>query len=477
VEPEPEPELTPVQSTDQFAPRVVAVLPLRDFTLTDDALFLDASSTAFRAQAREARAVEEAITTHLHEDARFRALRLDAIQTGLERRYRALTGLKVVKERYLFGRSLYEEMRLEAAIDALRQAERMAHENFADLVSPDLMADIYLVLGLAEAELGRADLAHISFKRMFLVDPTRTVPRGYYPEPVQAAFIGARRDLRESSKADLFDVLPRVERLLAASEADDALFSYIEQVDGRRVLRFGVYSRATRSIYAREEVVLGDAGGSAEGGTEAIGRAVSRWFACTPAQLQSNGATARSANHGKFYIDTSGTYGVYLAVPTRELFHNVGFVVNAAYNAAPNLDLFGKITILTAFADPRQDLTDGSLTSLRFVFGAGVALERGIWRGFIRPGIELHYVGPFTVVTNPTCKFWGLDDERCPRTGYRDLDGALLGGVNLGTGFTVSVAKGVYIATQANISLYFPLLEQTELNYLFNAEFGIGYSF
>lgn len=470
----------------EFEPRRLAVLPIRDFSLFDDELF-DAkpgsppvpgrSDASPHATARGAaiRAIERQVLDLVSANPRFAVVSTDQIRAGLDKKFQVAAGLALVRERFALGRSLYEELRVEAAIEMLTEAAKSAQQLFAEVADPALLADIYLTLGLAERERGRADLAHIAFKRMYSVDPTRTVPAGYYPSAVEKALRGARTDLRATAKADFFSLSPKVDAFLEASGADEALFAYVETIEDQLVLRLAVYSRHTHGFSSRELIPFT----LTEADADAVDRALSRWFACTPSTLVQPAGPPRSHQFGKMFIDTAGAYGVYFGFPTREIFHNVGFTFQAAYNIAPKLDLFAKVSLMTAFSDPRQDLTDGSLTSMRTVIGAGVAFETGIWRPFIRPGIELHYVGPFTVVKNPNCKFWGLDDERCPQNdnAYRKVDDALLAGVNLATGFSVAAARGVYLTTQVGFSLYFPLLEETELNYLLSAELGLGYSF
>jgi hypothetical protein len=470
--PEPSKErLREVKAGTRLRSRKVILLPFREPPASAASLF----SEDPRGPEQPLSAIESTVGRIIDADERVTWMSSEALRAELDQTRRVQAGAVLVRERYTLGKALYEDLRVADAINMLAGAERTASELFLEVVDPALVADIQLTLALCHLEAGRPELAHVALKRMFRYHPERRFPRGYYPPATEAAFVAALTDLAQSESRELVMDLDRIERLLAEVGADDVFSAQLRTSEQGHVIDLVVYSRKSRSFLYRGEVPIR----FDDGDIERLDRAVSRWLACVPSEVTSGPSAASRGAFGTVLLDTSVAHGVYFGVPTREIFHNVGFSFNAAYAVRPELDIFGKVNLFTAFADPRQDLSTGTLTSVRTIIGAGVVFERGPWRGFVRPGIDLHYVSPFTVVNNSSCKFWGLEDPRCPQTSsaFRKVDSALLGGVNIATGVAVSLGRGLYITTQVSFSLYFALLESTDLNYLLGSELGLGYSF
>jgi hypothetical protein len=465
----------PAPSSLRYEPIAVLAVPFRDAALDPERIFqpLADDPTAER-HAAALDALERHARSVISDDPRTRWVDRQAARKALERVRSFSAGVDLVRERFRLGRDLYDELRLDEAIDNLHVAESTGLSLYLDVMEPELIADIELYLGLSLLEKGRTELAHVALKRMFEVDPTRRFRRGYFPAPVEAAFVAAVVDLSAEGVSIPASRLERVDALLEEIGADVALTGFMGERNGASELLVMVYDAQARAFRVREILPIQSDGDD----IERLDRALSRWLACMDARIAPvEGAAQTPSLYGRAMLDTSITHGVYFGHPTSQPFHNVGFAFNVAYQVKPQLDVFGKIHLQTAFADPGQDLQGGDLTSVRTVFGAGVSFEKGIWRGFVRPAIDIHFVGPFTVIADPNCKMWGRDHPRCPTSAITDVSSAILGGFNVSSGVAIRAGAGLYVTAQANISLYFPLLDTTDLNYLLASELGVGYTF
>lgn len=460
----------------EFSPIGVIFLPFRDYTTSATDLFYDSSVPGPPEKVVNVwlNDVFKDLVATTETEARI-AIRHD-VRSRLDKSRRYESTKQVVEERYSLGLDLYQELRLESSEASLNLASKTAQDNFVDIQDPVIYANIQLTLALVLLEKGETNLAHVALKRMFLVDPNRRFTKGYYPANVETALMAAWTDLQQTASLELAFELDSIETLLREVRAREVVTGALVKQGDASVLRFVIYDGAARAFRMREDIPI------RQGDPHPIGleTAMSRWLACLP------GATLRTQDRSEFpgpanptrriTVDSGLAHGLYLTRPTRDYFNSLGLVINVGWHAMPGLDVYAKLNLYSSIADPLRDL-QGSLTSARLVLGSGLRFGNNRWQGELHPGIDLHYLGQFTVLTDPWCKYLGTNNDRCDKTSVTDAGATLQIGVNLGIGLRAYLSTNLYVTAQANFSLYPIKLQETNLNYLIGSELGVGYAF
>lgn len=468
--------IQPAPADLEFSPIGVAFLPIRDYTRSSTHLFSEQPTKDASGKSANPRVDELVKKMVAMAETEPRITVRHNLIARLDKSRRYSSTKQVVEERYSLGRDLYQELRLEPAEESLNLASKMAQDNFVDILDPVIYADIQLTLALVLLEQGETNLAHVALKRMFLVDPERRFAKGYYPASVEAAITGAWTDLQETGSVEMAFELDAVERLLRDVRAREVVTGALVKRDGVIVLRLVIYDGVGRAFRVREDIRVD----SNERESSQLDAAISRWLACLPAatiKLNTKSDFPGPANPARrITVDSGLAHGLYLTRPTRDYFNSLGLVINVGWHAMPGLDVYAKINLYSSIADPLRDL-QGTLTSARLILGSGLRFGDNRWQGELHPGIDLHYMGRFTVLTDPWCKFLGTNNERCNKTSVTDTEATLQIGVNLALGVRAYLSPNLYVAAQANFSLYPIKLQETNLNYLIGSELGVGYAF
>ncbi|NOZ02617.1 MAG: hypothetical protein GXP54_12105 [Deltaproteobacteria bacterium] len=372
------------------------------------------------------------------------------------------------------GSELYRNFRLNDAVKALEKGVEAARSEFLDVTDPDLLSDLYLFLGLSYLEAGSAALAHVSFKNMFFVTPGRRFMKGYFPDEAEIAIHAAAVDFRKTFPIGRpLGSAARATRFARKSGARQLVYVFLSRggegdVVGVRVLGPSGPHRSFIPEFSTDFSYK-----NASQAKELVSRAMSAWLAC--AKLPSR--VEPKHRLPSFYMDTSGSYSVFLKYPTRNVFHNVGFGIGLSYQILENLDFFTRLNLFTSFPDKYDDLVVG-YTAFKGTLGVGYTL-RGDWgRMFLHTGFDLQYLSDFASSTSPNCKFFGVDSEFCASADVKGLPYRFLGGINVTIGANVTISGPIYLLVQAGITAYFfPAGLDAPLNYPFTAEIGLGYAF
>ncbi len=458
-------------------PAVVLFMPLRDYSAPPQDLFVASPPKPVFEGAPPHAEVLDAVTNRLEAvvraDPRVKWLDLESVRSTLERKPEFGRVVQLVDRQVALGREYYDNTRLDDAARVLEAARGDAEGAYLDVLAPQVFANIELLLGLVYLEQGKPGAAHVALRRMARVDPTRRFERGYYPREAEEAIAQAYTDVQMTGPGDIVTGLERTERLLARVGADIVVTGFVARPTGQPQLLLVAYDRRSKAFILRETIPVRSAPRCAR----AVDLALSRMLACLSprhvAQPRSKPA------FGRFSLDAAVAHGVYFLHPTRDIFHNIGFSLNAALRVRRPVELFAKLNLYSSLPDRRADLETSDLVTARFIAGGGVAFERGVFKGFVRPGVEVQYASPFTVRTSPDCKFFPLGHPRCPADadGIQHFDGSVLLGFNVAVGLAVATRTGIYVAIQTSMSLYFPFLRASDVNFLLGSELGLGFTF
>ncbi len=380
----------------------------------------------------------------------------------------------VVRGLLHLGLERYKDLRIGPAITVLDQGVTAALADFLDVFSPDLVSDLYLYLGLSHLENGNPALAHVAFKNLFWATPDRRFPRGYFPPDAEAELRSAALDFLRTYPKETY--LGSVERTVQfVTRYRLAVVCYVfatgnDQATSRIEVR--VFEGRGKG---RGTVGLGSMAGFPFAGqddaAERVSRVLTAWAACV--ELPSRELKVRQKP--RFFMDTSGAYLLYLKVPTRKLFHNAGFGLGLAWQAAEGLDVFGRVSIFESFPDSYGDLLEG-FWSIRGVVGVGYSLVGDWGRVFVHSGLDINYLSDFASTTDPQCKFWPDDPNRCVSS--RIKRPSYLVGINGAVGVNVRLAGPIYLMAQVGSTGYFFSNNSSpEVNFPFIAELGLGYAF
>ena len=448
--------------------RRVAVLPGRDYRIDPSALFIEGEpSSSLDGGAALANAAA-AILAREPEVVPVRPADLHQADESADSPELVVRGLLHL------GQERYRDIRIPEAIAALEQGIASARRVFLDVLSPDLVSDLYLYQGLCYLEQGQVALAHVAFKNLLLATPGRRFRKGWFPQATEAAMRTAAEDfIRTTPPESLLGGLERVEAFLKFARATAAVATYLTGAPGEagsvevRVAEISRQPGGRLVLAARAESKWS----GPEAAAETVSRTVSGWLAC--AVLPSREVTEKP--YARFFLDTTAAYSVFLRVPTRRIFSNAGFGLGLAWQVREGLDLFGRVNVLNAFEDQFGDLVKQFWT-IRAQAGVGYSL-RGNWgRVFFHTGIAFDYLSGFESTTDPNCKFWPNDPARCPASNVRRP--RYLVGAAVALGVDVTLYGPIYFVFQAGVAAYFVSNEtDTPVNFPVSLETGLGYAF
>jgi hypothetical protein len=382
------------------------------------------------------------------------------------------SGEIIVRGLLHLGIERYKDIRIPAAITALEQGAEAAMAEFLDILSPDLVSDIYLYLGLSRLENGEDALAHVAFKNMFTVTPGKHFQKGYYPKDAEDAITKAAIDVSKSHQGDvLLSSALRADRFMKRHKVNAVCTLSISKALGsKKEVEIRLFERPKRgkglvSLSVMDRFALD------EGTQERISKTLTAWASC--ADVPSRRLEKRKTP--RFFMDTSAAYAVYLKTPTRRHFHNAGLGIGLAWHAAEGLDILGRLNVFNSFPDPYEDLIS-DFWSVQAIAGAGYSLIANWGRVFVHFGLEMNYLSDFASTTDPQCKFWPNDLSRCDRS--RIKNPSILLGINGTVGFNITISGPISLNFQTGVSAYYYSNKGVpDINFPYLLELGFGYAF
>ena len=391
------------------------------------------------------------------------------------RRYRE--GILLAREWFNLGVDQFKALRIRRALENLDRAKKLYLEVFQDVVDPFSLAELQLFRGLALGERNAQELAHVAFKRMFAFDPWKRFRPGYYAPATERALQAAVVDFLLTFDRDrvLLDD-ERARGFLKEMELDALLYGYLgRDGEGRPALHVLVYDRETGRVTLHDTALVD--GGA--GDRESIDRLVTRWLSCVRWEHVREPEGPHTA---RLFVDAGFGHSFFLDTPTREFFHNVGFVGSVAWQVTSSFDVFAHFNVMTTLPDSNKDLFR-SATTFQAIIGAGFTFRGRRLRFYVHPGIDLNYLGQLAWTLDPSCKFWAsLPPEEWPAGACDDrlidsLDPPILLGINVATGLDIFLTRDLYLNLQAATSFYFFPFEATDtLNFPLMFELKVGYA-
>lgn len=463
------PGLSSAQVPERKAKRVV-VLPARSLPDQCSLLFESGAVEPSRWQ-KFHRSLESALSSA--EDVKL--MPFVELRSLLSRRSEYRDKVVLGREFYLLAQEEYQDVRQAEAESHLRRAVEILDGIYYDLVEPEAMAQILLLLGVTQVERGQAGQAHVSMRRALFLWPSLHMAKGYYPAAVEAALLTACEDLQASMGGFPLNTMERAVEFLRANNLDTLLVMLATGQGESQHLEVVSLERSTRSVSFRESLtlpVLQDQDG------DVASKLASRWVTCAPFE-EKPVAKSRAERSWTF----AGTYQNlgYLANPTRDLLFNWGFSFNGSHFSVPTFGLMGKLQFISSIPDPYGDLLE-ELRSVRLVVGPVFALTGEWWRLFVLPGAEAHALGSFRTSRDPDCKFYEIDSPgyqaACDLGRVKRYDLAVQGGVHLALGGQIYFSNQLFLELSVSFSGYFlPISRSFELNFPVGIEAGGGIAF
>jgi len=390
---------------------------------------------------------------------------------------------KLYTDRLALARDLVEEgvrdherMRLEEAVRKLEKARDLYGETFQAWIDPKAVAEAYLTLAVAHLEGGRQDRAHLVFKGLLELDPSRKLPVGYYSQRAIDAFGVARADL--FSGADLSLRPPEAARIGRAAGARYVLSAHLRsRARGGAALVVALHDARDGRVLDRESVPAGQAPTAWR-----IDRLTSRLLACIrPDEPTRPNEDPFSGGRWLVGVDLSGA--VFGARPVRESFVQTGLSARGDFLVRPQLVAVSRVTLarssglsLSRLGEDgykHEDLRD-PLDSLTVLLGIGPRLARrdDSLAAFAAVGLEALVPTEVRVTRDAGCK-WG-PPYACRA---RRHDPGLVLGAGAVVGATWALLGPVVLQAEVGVSYYLAALGDNELNLPVRTAVGLGYRF
>lgn len=448
----------------------MVVLPARALPDKCESIFSSSGAETGRFQ-KLGRSLESALVAS--EDVKlipFVELRSELARKG---DYRDKVGLG--REYYLLAQEEYQDLRQAEAEAHLKKAVEVLDSIYYDMVEPEAMAQILMLLGVTQLERGQAGAAYVSLRRALFLWPAMRITKGYYPEAVEASLMTACTDLRDSLSSVPLSTLERSLAFMGANHLDTLLFLILTPDAPGPRLHVVALEQSTRTVGFREVLAMGD--DPAQDG-ELASALASRWAACAPFESKKS-EESRVDRVWTF----AGTYQnmAYITNPTRDLLFSWGFSFNGSYFVVPTFGFMGKLQFFSSLPDSHRDLLD-ELRSVRLVVGPVFALTGDWWRLFVSPGAEAHALGSFRISRDPDCKFYAADSEgyaaMCDTGRVKHYDLAMQGGLHVAMGGQFYFSNKLFLEFSADFSTYFvPFDRSFDMNFPVALEAGGGISF
>lgn len=379
----------------------------------------------------------------------------------------------VASERFDLGVLRYHEIQPVEALSHLAKARELYQSVYADVAHPHELADVAFYQGLILVEQKEPTKAHMALRDLLTLDPTRRFERGYYPDAIEQALMGAQADI--ASHTDLIIGLFSPDRLDGLSKLLDVQVFVLALVDGTPSapsLRLAIYDQRVRGFATSEHISLADEA-LAE---DELDRVLTAWHACAVEADKSG--MYRKPPRKRLFFDISYAHGVWLKHSrTRDPLQSLGAELTLTWEPTPVLSLFLRASQLDTLVDGNGDLLDDFIQT-RLTLGAGLAFGPTSVRFFARMGLDVGLaLSAIGMTTDVDCKFFGTDSDRCGASFRADAP-AVWFGLDFSLGTRVALVDGWYLTVSAGIASY--VLEPDisgALNFPFHGSLGFGAPF
>lgn len=370
------------------------------------------------------------------------------------------------------GVTRYNDLQAAQALADLDRASVLYREVFADIADPDVVADADLYRGLVLTEQGELGQAHVVFRELLLLDPTRRFDPGYYPAAVEKALGDAQADIGgQANKLANRYPLERLEGLAELLKVDVWVIALIDGPPDGPVLRLAIYDHRTRGITSSERLLLADP--EAE---DRVERTIAAWSTCAvEAQREKR---LRPPPRKRWFLDIGYVHGLWLTHRrTRELLQTIGGHIAVTYEPTKAFQLYFRGIQLATLPDSNGDLLDVFVTT-RLGAGAGLVIGKPAFRFFARTGLEVGLsTSAIDMTTDVDCKHFGSTHPRCGSV-FTAQAPAVWVGIDFSLGSRIELARGWYLTISTGVAsyVYDPTLVG-DLNFPWYGTIGFGAPF
>lgn len=311
----------------------------------------------------------------------------EQIRSRLLKRAGYMTALNLARQAAKRGVEDHRHVRLESAITELRSALDAFLTLEHELLAPQEVGEVALLLAQAQQEAGHAEEADRSWRRALVLAPSLQLRPGIdSPAAVQAleqarAALAANPPSPPSSFLQPPAELDARTHILRTRLVGDELEVRIQSAGSLRVERQGYKD------------------------PEAGDRLASRVWSCLPYGR----AEGPPPHRTQLYLNVGPQVGVYAYSPAVEHFVHVGGMVSAYLLVAPQLTFNASVALTNSGRDRSQDLRE-DVTVARMAMGAGFQWQRN--RLMLGAGLSVEGATASDVVItrNVACKHFEAED-------------------------------------------------------------------
>ncbi len=400
------------------------------------------------------------------------------------------------------GLEHYRELKLAEAVEYLNRAKNAYLRVGYDFVDPREVSEtlLYLALSLLEQDDSKAAVALGVVREMILMDPSRELKAGYFPENVVSTYDVALKGLtQELERRGLPLEMDSVARRLAEfSSVDRVILGFtVPSSSGRGyVARLFVWSRRSEKVEWSDEHFVEDV--QDELLSSVFSRMAARWADCVKqpevrVDVQGGGGVQarQEGEPGEIGFELGLSYGTYLVFPRLRStlgpappgqiahFGNYGLSFLGQYRVKRELSLYSKVQFWVSQREHSGLIDARDVTALRSFLGAELVARLGRFKPGVRLGVEVSHLSDFEILGEIGCVPRNRSGECAPEFSSQEYTGHnILLGVNLSPVLSWRLNSSLDITGSTGVSYYlYSGTESEEVNVPWSNELGVRYRF
>jgi hypothetical protein len=403
-------------------------------------------------------------------------------QSDLERAVKSSRGfsdkIKIAELATELGIDNYKNLDASRAQRHLREALDNYNRLHYALADPQRVAEVsmYLSLSYIEQDARTIELFNM-LQRMILLDPSRQIRQGFYPDDVVRAYREARRSLIELLRAEGPEKRD-AERLARLADTDYAIYGYAWPTDEQayRVALY-VYSRKEQRFLPPETLEIDSIEPQAL--NAAGNRLMSRFVPCFERPRQEQPSTmVQTDGDSPFSLEFGFAYASFWQYPQAlqewtKPWGNYGVGINARLHLTRDFGLTAGISVLNSLRDYAGFLTN-DFSTLRGFVGGDMGIDVGDFNFGMQFNLETTMLGDFRACAHP--------EAICvTRSGGEDTvyigNRGMMMGINARPRVFWRAYRSFSLVTSVSASYYFVPLSGRDFNFPITGQVGVSYRF
>ncbi len=399
-----------------------------------------------------------------------------SLESELEETANHEAQLKLARDATQLGLEAFRQLDRARALDLLGRALEYYDALLHDLTAPEEVAEVLLYLALSELDEKRTLTAIEHMQRMILLDASRELQRGYWPDDAVDAYAQARRGLERDLRLGPQRFVARARAIASRLDADVVYFSAALPAQGGQVeVLLFPFVAARDAFDVTERALL--TGPTAARVEDATGRLMSRHASCLrEAQEDARPIVPPSQGRSPLSIQVSMSYTSFLRYPrTLDVpFGNYGLGLGAQWLLTRDFGLVSSVQVLTSQSQYSGLVATESFPTIRGFLGAELGYRLGNWRASMQVAGDLTHVSEFAVWGNVPCVTRTDCNPDLDQITYDEY--GLMLGVNARPSISYRLDRSLELIARASGS-YFFLAGGSELNFPLGADLGLEYRF